>query len=485
MEAMATSALEFRDAPTPSLDAASEAVAANDLRAAAAAAFAEGRQDEALTLCEAGLAIVPDHADLRLLGAQSASAVGRHDDAVEWLEAGLASGERRGDFAYQRAKVAHYAGDQTAALHYIRLSEIEDPFSSPTVVLHARVLAALEREDDARRLLVEAIGYRPKALPLLFALARLVETPDHLETFYRLWLRTRRDDATFAATVRPLITACLRVRDFERARAALRRATSIVLDSAGAVAPVVRDRTLGQDGGRALVDVVRTLNTYGVPHFLAAGTALGAIRNGALLSFDTDIDIGIFEADFDKPKLVEIFSADPNFRIQDLDPVNPKVGLQHWNGVMLDLFIYFERDGKVWHSGTYTEWWNTPFGLQSVEIYGQTMKTPDPADLYLTECYDDWRTPRPEFDAFFEGPNAVVVWPEYFDTYLHRKAFELISVGRLDAAARYVARFPKVLGWLDLEAYGYQPAEPEATPESEARTDAAAEPHPDTGAVTP
>ncbi|RYF98149.1 MAG: hypothetical protein EON94_13655, partial [Caulobacteraceae bacterium] len=370
--------------------------------------------------------------------------------------------EHRADFAHQRAKVAHYAGDQAAALHYIRLADIEVPFSSPNVVLHARVLAALDREDDARRLLSEAIGYRPKALPLLFALARLVETPAQLEDFYQLWLRTRGGDAAFAATVRPLVTASVRVRDFERARAVLRHATAIVLDSRGAITPAVRDRTLGQDGGRALVDVVRTLKAHGVPHFLAAGTALGAVRNGALLSFDTDIDIGIFEENFDKDRLVEMFSADPNFRIQDIDPINPKVGLQHWNGVMLDLFIYFRRDGKVWHSGTYTEWWNTPFDLKTVQLYGQPMSVPDPAELYLEECYADWRTPRPDFDAFFEGPNAKVVWPAYFEAYLHRKAFELVSVGRLDLAAKYVARFPETLGWLDLAAYGYEPEAAEA-----------------------
>lgn len=381
---------------------------------------------------------------------------GRHEEAAALLDAELASSRLDGVWAQAaalRAKIAHYADDQDLAHRLLSQVELITPYAPSATVLHGRVLTAMDREDETWMLLEGAARARPNSLPILFNLARMCVDPDRLKTFYELWLGTRPHRAAFAATVRPLLTACTRARDFGRGQLAVQRAVEIILSSQGAISPQVRDRTLGGEGRRALLDVVDALDAGGVPHFLAAGTALGAVREGHLLGFDTDVDIGIFERDYDRAALISLFRANPAFRLQEIDPNSPKIGLQHWNGIMIDLFSFYEEEGRIWHSGVFTRWWNTPFDLAPLQLYGRDMNAPAPAEAYLEECYGDWRTPAADFDAFFEGPNAEIVWPEYFHLYIQRKFFELICMKNYALAERYVRKFPQLFKWLDKAAF--------------------------------
>ncbi len=46
-----------------------------------------------------------------------------------------------------------------------------------------------------------------------------------------------------------------------------------------------------------LMDCAKVLNEYGVKSWLQFGTLLGAVRDGKLISYDTDVDIGVFRKD--------------------------------------------------------------------------------------------------------------------------------------------------------------------------------------------
>jgi tetratricopeptide (TPR) repeat protein len=380
--------------------------------------------------------------------ARQAYDAGHHDAARAGLDAVLTEYPFRPELIELRLRMAQFMDDRIGALGWARRLQMIDPGSVTGAVLLSRSLVALDRLEDAWDVLADALMARPGALPLLANLARRVSDAEGLEAFHGLWSAGAHNATARAARVRPLVTACIKAGDHARAIAALREAIATV-DGAKTTAP--RDRTLGADGGRALVDVRDRLTAQGVPHFLAAGTVLGLVREGGLLAFDNDIDIGIDHADFDRETLVSMFDADPRFRVQETHRATPKIALEHWNGVSIDLFDFQHDEGQVWHGGAFTRWWNTPFGLAPIEAYGRTFQIPDPADLYLQECYGDWRTPRPDFDAFYEGPNAVIGHADDFDVYLHRRVFDLICRGDADAVRRYREHFPQTFAWLTSE----------------------------------
>ena len=166
---------------------------------------------------------------------------------------------------------------------------------------------------------------------------------------------------------------------------------------------------------RALGDFKLLLEARGVPFFLSSGTLLGCCREGSLLSFDKDLDVGVFD-DFFNFDIASIAAKSHLFRtsfkqILDPDAQGLYAWLQHRNGVSIDIYRY-RREGDVMISGIPNKHENvlfrwTPFGLKETSFLGGTYFVPDDSDRYLSELYGDWRTPDPYFEAFVQSPNLV------------------------------------------------------------------------------
>jgi hypothetical protein len=158
------------------------------------------------------------------------------------------------------------------------------------------------------------------------------------------------------------------------------------------------------------------------------------------LGADGDIDVGVYDADWDRDGLIDVFTRDPRFDL-DLHPQSHKVGLRHRGGSPVDIFRFYEQDGRVWHDGVFVRWHNSPFGVVRRQIGGLSVPLPENAERYLTECYGDWRTPVPAFDAFTEdAPNLEVTWPEYQRVHFLRRAYERLAGGDREAARRELER---------------------------------------------
>jgi hypothetical protein len=56
-----------------------------------------------------------------------------------------------------------------------------------------------------------------------------------------------------------------------------------------------------------LLEAVTTLSRCGIQHWACCGTLLGIVRDGALIPWDPDVDLGVFFDD--KNRLIEIFRA--------------------------------------------------------------------------------------------------------------------------------------------------------------------------------
>lgn len=176
-------------------------------------------------------------------------------------------------------------------------------------------------------------------------------------------------------------------------------------------------KSIGNSGTEALIDIVTLLNKNDIPHFAAAGTCLGIVREGKPLQHDQDIDIGIMDQDWDPKKLIEVIQNNDKFTTSIPHPKNKKIGAVHHSGVAIDFFRFYRESDKIWHNGVFVRWGNSPFKLENRNLNGISIRIPS-GDDYLVENYGNWREPDPLFNAFLNGPNKEVIWPEYYSAHI-------------------------------------------------------------------
>jgi hypothetical protein len=128
------------------------------------------------------------------------------------------------------------------------------------------------------------------------------------------------------------------------------------------------------------------------------------VRNKEFFSWDTDIDIGVFDKDASSKQISALFDKNENF-IRVL--ANKfAVKLTHKNGVVIDVFIHFSTGDFYAHSGGANIWLNKKFRLKEISFCGKKYFAPQNADYYLKENYGDYRS-IPLFYHFQETPNLV------------------------------------------------------------------------------
>lgn len=169
---------------------------------------------------------------------------------------------------------------------------------------------------------------------------------------------------------------------------------------------------------QALSDLKKVFDFNRIEFFLISGTLLGCIREQKLLSHDKDIDIGVWDT-YSYKRLTNIFSNSGYFYIV---PTRTKelIMLRHVNGITIDVFIHHREKNNYWHAGVKLKWNNSPFELTETEFLDGIYLIPKDYDLYLTENYGDWKTPKTNFDSAFDTPNAEVINQSEMDVYLLR-----------------------------------------------------------------
>jgi len=167
----------------------------------------------------------------------------------------------------------------------------------------------------------------------------------------------------------------------------------------------------------ALTDLNQAFSEVGIKAFLISGTLLGQVRQGGIIGWDKDIDVGFFteECGID---LETHFMQHRKFRLGRVDLTSDRLRIIHSNGMWIDVFPHYMEGDMRWHNGTATRWWNTPFALRKIEFLGIDQYVPDDPERYLDENYGDWRTPNSNFDARIDAPNAEISDPEHFVSLL-------------------------------------------------------------------
>ena len=174
--------------------------------------------------------------------------------------------------------------------------------------------------------------------------------------------------------------------------------------------------TSRMDNGVALAnvrDMLNTLTEFGVRAWVQDGTLLGLVRDGRVIPWDHDTDVGAYHADWNDRAHRALLERGWHLRGTLGQPEN---GLQHrWSrdGVKTDIFFYYSNpDGSVWHaayvSGTRQYRFTYPaFSTAPISTSAGLMLAPDPPEAFLRTKYgDDWRVPRRHWHFARDPKNA-------------------------------------------------------------------------------
>ncbi|GAA4908671.1 LicD family protein [Stackebrandtia albiflava] len=335
-----------------------------------------------------------------------------------------------------------YYGDYPRALASARQGRLLEPSHAGAVARMVQYGYRVLPTEEADQAAVAALRRFPVNGEVLWAVCKQCDSSEQFRRLDAAWHEEVPEPERLLKSVRQLATAAARAGEIEAGVDLYRRAIRLVLDGAELGGPIVDGKLEGKGAWTAFQDLHQALDGAGVPYFIAAGTALGLVREGRPLSADNDIDVGVFDADFDRDALVELFAKNPRFDFDVVHPHTKKLGLRHRGGSPIDVFRFYSDGDLVYHDAVFVRWGNTPFEVERRDIRGLDLPLPADADRYLTENYGDWRTPYPGFDAFFDGdaPNVEVTWPDYMRLHFIRRGYKQLSKGNTSAAATELER---------------------------------------------
>lgn len=150
-----------------------------------------------------------------------------------------------------------------------------------------------------------------------------------------------------------------------------------------------------ENASRLLWDVSDALP---IDHWLAFGTALGAVRESQFISHDTDIDIAVRNEDFNALDRQAFLDRLVERNISCLRSL-PEIITVARDHIPLDIYLFHAVSANSkWYEclGTYRiERLQIDGGLSEIEFCGKTYNLVKEPVRYLTRLYGrNWRTPR-------------------------------------------------------------------------------------------
>lgn len=167
----------------------------------------------------------------------------------------------------------------------------------------------------------------------------------------------------------------------------------------------------------------------GITHSLDGGTALGVVREGRLLPWDSDVDLALDAEDLPKLRRVAWRMFFKGYRVRfrrataDIGPFKKgdvrlvKIWRRRFGFIkgfaLVDLFLRkTDGDKAYWLLGRNRLVLNSMpkkfhTDLTPIEFNGRQYNVPADTDEFLTFRYGDWKTPVKEWNAF-DNDGAIV-----------------------------------------------------------------------------
>jgi hypothetical protein len=319
---------------------------------------------------------------------------------------------------------ARYHGNYGEALELASRAWFGDPASDDAA---SRVVELAHRSnvrEGSDGVALAALQRFPCSSKVLWAVCKGCSSEDYFKCIHDTWRAQLKRPSDLALGVRQMANAAIRAEQFDAAIELYSEGCLLELRGLGVGKKLPQKQLAGKNGLYVIRDLVDVLRKADIPFFLAAGTALGVIRNGRPLDHDNDIDIGIFEEHWNRDKLIETFRNHARFDFDTPHPKSTKIGLVHRGGAAVDIFRFYKEGESIYHDAVFVRWKNSPFSVFERHTASSDYFLPEDEDRYLSENYGDWRTPDSTFDAFVDGPNVEVTWPEYFLVHRMRRAYK-------------------------------------------------------------
>jgi hypothetical protein len=143
------------------------------------------------------------------------------------------------------------------------------------------------------------------------------------------------------------------------------------------------------------------LKENNIPFYLDCGTLLGCVREGKILSHDTDVDVTIHLSMWDK------LLTTVNFPKYGLTVKRKYSGFPDYSGGNL-ISVYLTKDGAENYCDIYA---NPAFPLlENATMNGKEYPVPKDAGLYLTQLYGNWRIPSGgHADTTYHRNNGLIL----------------------------------------------------------------------------
>ena len=171
-----------------------------------------------------------------------------------------------------------------------------------------------------------------------------------------------------------------------------------------------------------LREAKEVFDELGVVFFLRQGTCLGAVRDGAFIPWDDDIDLGSIYGmhGMNKRSVASVAEA---FRARGFHVEAATYGGETWLGIMkrhirIDWYCYRVRRGHVFHFPNVSIPVELFSRLQEIDFAGERFLVPSPPEEYLRCKYGpNWATPTRigyERDVVENLPAERMAWPPAF-----------------------------------------------------------------------
>jgi phosphorylcholine metabolism protein LicD len=175
-----------------------------------------------------------------------------------------------------------------------------------------------------------------------------------------------------------------------------------------------------KEGDTVLHAASKVLNSIQVFHWLEFGTLLGVIRDGRLISHDTDIDFGVFLNDYSD----EIRSAfvKAGFRlVHRIEIEAGKYGLEEsyeLNGVKVDLFYFTKTNSGMYchlfpsagkNKRLVRELFTSVNTFKTMEWQSLNVNIPADSAQRLTDTYGDFHIKRKDWNTPNQALNSELI----------------------------------------------------------------------------
>jgi hypothetical protein len=146
-------------------------------------------------------------------------------------------------------------------------------------------------------------------------------------------------------------------------------------------------------------EAARILDAAGITWWLTCGTLLGAVREGRVLPWDGDIDLGVWPEDMPAVQTAFENAGWPFLR------ATPQQLIPHKNGIKVDIHPHHQDGEMVYFLLGEEEELRMDYpahlfdDMEMSSLYGWGVLTPSPAEDYLIHQYgEDWFIPNPNWN---------------------------------------------------------------------------------------